>query len=58
MINLSLTSDQFRVLFDMIVLCIASTEKSPAREEMKEVLQSIQAQVAELFGDQAVVVRQ
>jgi len=57
MINLSLTSDQFRVLFDMIVLCIASTERSPAREEMKEVLQTIQAQVAELFGDQATVVR-
>ena len=58
MINLSLTPDQFRVLFDMIVLCIASTEKSPAREEMKEVLQIIQGQVAELFGDQPAVVRQ
>ena len=57
MINLSLTPDQFRVLFDMIVLCIASTEKSATREEMKEVLQIIQAQVAELSGDQATVVR-
>jgi len=58
MINLSLTPEQFRVLFEMIILCIASTEKSTAREEMKEVLQSIQAQVAELSGDQATVVRQ
>ena len=37
MINLSLTPDQFRVLFEMVILCIASTEKSPSREEMKEV---------------------
>ena len=58
MINLSLTPDQFRVLFEMVILCIASTEKSEAREEMKEVLQIIQGQVAELFGDQATVVRQ
>jgi hypothetical protein len=55
MINLSLTPDQFRVLFEMVILCIASTERSPAREEMKEVLQAIQAQVAELCGDQAIV---
>jgi hypothetical protein len=55
MINLSLTPDQFRVLFEMIILCIASTERSPAREEMKEVLQIIQAQVPEPCGDQAIV---
>jgi len=55
MINLSLTPDQFRVLFEMVILCIASTERSPAREEMKEVLQTIQAQVTELCGDQATV---
>ena len=55
MINLSLTPDQFRVLFEMVILCIASTEKSPAREEMKEVLQTIQAQGADLCGDQAIV---
>ena len=54
MINLSLTPDQFRVLFEMIILCIASTERSPAREEMKEVLQTIQAQVTELCGDPSI----
>jgi hypothetical protein len=57
MINLSLTPDEFRVLFEMVILCIASTERSPGREEMKEVLQAIQAQVPELCGDQAIVGR-
>jgi len=55
MINLSLTPEQFRVLFEMVILCIASTERSPAREAMKEVLQTIQTQGADLCGDQAIV---
>ena len=55
MITLSLTPDQFKVLFEMVILCIASTDRSPAREEMKEVLQAIQAQAAEICGDQAIV---
>ena len=55
MINLILTPEQFRVLFEMVILCIASTERSPAREAMKEVLQTIQAQGADLCGDQAIV---
>jgi len=57
MIHLRLTPEQFRVLFEMVIFCIASTERSPAREEMKEVLQSIQAQGADLCGDQAIVGR-
>ena len=56
MINLNLTSDQFKVLFEMIILCIASTERSPAREEMKEVLKTIQTQVADSYADPATVV--
>ena len=55
MIYLQLSPDQFRVLFDMIVLCIASTERSPARDEMIEVQRAIQVQVAGQYADSAAI---
>ena len=55
MMYLKLTPDQFKVLFDMIVLCIASTERSPERDEMVEVQRTIQMQVAGEHADPAAI---
>jgi hypothetical protein len=55
MVNLQLTRDQFSVLFDMMVFYIASTERSPAREEMIEVQRTIQVQADEQGAHSAVI---
>lgn len=47
MIQLTLSPAQYKVLFDMIVLCIASTDKSSERDEMIAVQDCVQAQVAD-----------
>jgi hypothetical protein len=47
MIQLTLSPAQYKILFDMIVLCIASTDKSAERDEMQAVQDCIQEQVAD-----------